>query len=124
MTITEVSEKLKISADTLRYYERIGLIPAVPRNKSGIRDYDDKSLYWINFVRCMRKSGLKIEKLIEYVTLFQKGEDTAEIRKALLIEQKKDILSKIEELNENLKYLNIKIDRYEDTTKKMEEKLK
>ncbi len=124
MTIAEVSEKLKISADTLRYYERIGLIPPVPRNKSGIRDYDDKSLYWINFVRCMRKSGLKIEKLIEYVTLFQKGDETAEIRKALLIEQKKDILLKIEELNENLKYLNIKINRYEEVTTKMEEKLK
>ena len=124
MTIAEVSEKLKISADTLRYYERIGLIPPVPRNKSGIRDYDDKSLYWINFVRCMRKSGLKIEKLIEYVTLFQKGDETAEIRKTLLIEQKKDILSKIEELNENLKYLNIKINRYEEVTTKMEEKLK
>lgn len=124
MTIAEVSEKLKISADTLRYYERIGLITPVPRNKNGIRDYDDKSLYWINFVRCMRKSGLKIEKLIEYVTLFQKGNETADIRKALLIEQKKDILSKIEELNENLKYLNIKINRYEEVTTKMEEKLK
>lgn len=125
MTITEVSKKLGISADTLRYYERIKLIPAVPRNKSGVRDYDEKSLSWINFIKCMRKSGLQIEKLIEYVTLFQEsGDETREARKSILVEQREELLAKIEELNENLKYLNTKIKRYEDVTTSAEEKLK
>lgn len=123
MTITEVSKKLDISPDTLRYYERIGLLPPILRNKSGIRDYDENSLNWINFIKCMRKSGLQIEKLIEYVTLFQKGDKTKETRKALLIEQRDELVLKINELNENLKYLDTKIKKYEEIIK-YEESLK
>ena len=57
MTIAEVSRKMDISADTLRYYERIGLIPPVKRSKSGIRDYSEKDLGWISFAKCMRGAG-------------------------------------------------------------------
>ncbi|MBM6689794.1 MerR family transcriptional regulator [Fusobacterium mortiferum] len=114
MTIAEVSKKLNISADTLRYYERIGLIPPVPRNKSGIRDYDDNSIGWISFIKCMRKAGLPIEVLIEYVALYQIGDSTNEARKNLLIEQREELLAKINELKETLEYLNKKIERYDE----------
>ena len=73
MTIAEASKKYDISADTLRYYERIGLIPPVPRTKSGIRDYDEASCGWIQLMKCMRKAGVQIEALIEYVALYQQG---------------------------------------------------
>lgn len=116
MTIAEVSKKLNISADTLRYYERIGLIPAVPRNKSGIRNYDDSSIGWINFIKCMKKAGLTIEVLIEYVSLYQQGDSTKETRKSLLIEQRKELLDRIEELKETLEYLNKKIEKYDEIT--------
>ena len=76
MTITEVSKKYDLSQDTLRYYERIGLIPTVNRNKSGIRDYTDEDCKWVEFIKCMRGAGLPIEVLIEYVALFQEGEST------------------------------------------------
>ena len=114
MTIAEVSKNLNISADTLRYYERIGLIPAVPRNKSGIRDYDENSIGWINFIKCMRKAGLPIEVLIEYVALYQMGDSTNEARKNLLVEQREELLAKITELKETLEYLNKKIERYDE----------
>ena len=114
MTIAEVSKKLNISADTLRYYERIGLIPPVPRNKSGIRDYDDNSIGWINFIKCMRKAGLPIEVLIEYVALYQIRDSTNGARKNLLIEQREELLAKINELKETLEYLNKKIERYDE----------
>ena len=116
MTIAEVSKKLNISADTLRYYERIGLIPAVPRNKSAIRNYDDNSIGWINFIKCMKKAGLTIEVLIEYVSLYQQGDSTKETRKNLLIEQRKELLDRIEELKETLEYLNKKIEKYDEIT--------
>lgn len=116
MTIAEVSKKLNISADTLRYYERIGLIPAVPRNKSGIRNYDDNSIGWINFIKCMKKAGLTIEVLIEYVSLYQQGDSTKETRKSLLIEQRKELLDRIDELKETLEYLNKKIEKYDEIT--------
>jgi DNA-binding transcriptional MerR regulator len=86
MNIAEVSEKYSISQDTLRYYERIGLIPPVNRNKSGIRDYTEEDCRWVEFIKCMRGAGLPIEALIEYVTLFQQGDETIEARKELLIE--------------------------------------
>ena len=76
MTIAEVSRKYEISADTLRYYERIGLIPPVPRTKSGLRDYDEESCGWVELMKCMRAAGVQIEALIEYVALFQQGDDT------------------------------------------------
>jgi MerR family transcriptional regulator, aldehyde-responsive regulator len=66
MKIAEVSEHTGISADTLRYYERIGLIPPVHRNASGIRDYSDLDLRRVEFIKCMRSAGLPIEVLIEY----------------------------------------------------------
>ena len=98
MTIAEVSRKYDITADTLRYYERIGLIPNVPRTKSGIRDYDEESCRWIELMKCMRKAGVQIEALIEYVALFQKGDSTLEARKQILIEQRKQLIQRMEDM--------------------------
>lgn len=97
MTITEVSKQFDLTADTLRYYERIGLVPPVPRNKSGIRDYDENSCRWIQLMKCMRKAGVQIEALIEYAALFQKGNETVEARKRLLIEQRNQLIDKMED---------------------------
>jgi DNA-binding transcriptional MerR regulator len=113
MMIAEVSEKFDISQDTLRYYERIGLIPHVNRNKSGIRDYTKEDCTWVEFIKCMRNAGLPIEVLIEYVTLFQQGAGTIEIRKELLIEQRKLFIERMEEMKKTLERLDYKIARYE-----------
>ena len=88
MTIAQVSQKYGLSQDTLRYYERIGIIPPVPRNKSGIRDYDEVSCNWIELMKCMRAAGVQIETLIRYVALFRQGDETLEERRALLDEQR------------------------------------
>ena len=113
MTIAQVSKQYDISADTLRYYERIGLIPPVPRNKSGIRDYDEESCRWIELMKCMRKAGVQIEALIEYVALFQQGDATVDARKAILIEQRAQLIERMEELQASLDRLNDKIEPYE-----------
>lgn len=113
MLIKEVSKTYGLSQDTLRYYERIGLIPPVPRNKSGIRDYDQESLNWIEFNKCMRGAGLPIEALIEYVTLFQQGDATVHARKDILCEQRDLLMGRIQEMQKTLERLNGKIERYE-----------
>ena len=113
MTIAEVSKKYDISADTLRYYERIGLIPPVPRTKSGIRDYDEVSCGWIELMKCMRAAGVQIEALIEYVALFQQGDATVDARKAILIEQRDQLIERMEDMQRSLDRLNYKIERYE-----------
>ena len=114
MTIAEASRQYGLSADTLRYYERIGLIPPVPRNKSGIRDYDQESCQWIELMKCMRSAGVQIEALVEYVELFRHGDATLEARKALLMEQRDLLLARMEEIQQSLDRLNYKIQLYED----------
>jgi len=113
MTITEVAEKYSITADTLRYYERIGLIPPVPRSSSGIRDYDEESCRWVELMRCMRKSGVQIEALIEYVALFRQGDCTVDARKQILKEQRNQLVEKMEDIRKSIERLNIKIERYD-----------
>lgn len=112
MTIKEASQVTGVSADTLWYYERIGLIPPVPRNESGIRNYDEASIGWINFIKCMRGAGLPIEALIEYVALCKEGDKTEASRKAILIEQRDILQQRIESLQKTLVKLNYKIDNY------------
>lgn len=115
MTITEVSKKYGLTADTLRYYERIGLIPSVPRNKSGIRDYDEESCQWIELMKCMRKSGVQIDALIQYVSLFQEGDATLDARKNLLIDQRNQLAERMKDMQASLDRLNYKIERYEQS---------
>lgn len=115
MTIAEVSEKFNVSQDTLRYYERIGLIPRVNRNKSGIRDYTEEDCKWVEFIKCMRSAGLSIEILIEYVGLFQQGDKTLEERKELLVGERKQLNARIEVMKKTLERLDDKISRYEQT---------
>lgn len=117
MTITEVSKKFELSQDTLRYYERIGLIPRVNRTKSGIRDYSEESCRWIELVKCMRLAGVSIEALIEYCSLSQKGDITISARKKLLIEEREKLIEKMEDMKATLERLNFKIERYETAEK-------
>ena len=113
MTIAEVSRKYDISPDTLRYYERIGLIPPVPRSKGGVRDYDQESCGWVELMKCMRRAGVQIEALTEYVALFRQGEDTAPARKQILVEQRRQLADRMEEMRRSLERLDEKIRSYE-----------
>lgn len=124
MTIAEVSRKYDISADTLRYYERIGLIPPVPRTRGGLRDYGEESCGWIQLMKCMRAAGVQIEALIEYVDLFQQGDATLDARKALLVEQRDQLVSRTAEMQASLDLLNQKIDRYEQGMMTAEQQLR
>lgn len=124
MTIAEVSRKYDISADTLRYYERIGLIPPVPRTRGGLRDYGEESCGWIQLMKCMRAAGVQIEALIEYVDLFQQGDATLDARKALLVEQRDQLASRMAEMQASLDLLNQKIDRYEQGMMTAEQQLR
>jgi DNA-binding transcriptional MerR regulator len=123
MTIAEVSEQFGISSDTLRYYEKIGLIPPVKRNKGGIRDYGETDLNWVEFIKCMRSAGLPIEVLTEYVQLCMQGDKTIEARKKILQEQRKQLVIKMEEIKKTIDKLNFKIEKYENTLLKKEKEL-
>ncbi len=113
MIISEVCEKCDVSQDTLRYYEKIGLIPPVERDERGIRDYGEIDLKWIEFIKCMRSAGMTIEQLLRYVQLFQQGNETIEARKEILQEQRNQLAARMAELQETLDMLDYKIEIYD-----------
>ena len=123
MTIAEVSKKMELSTDTLRYYERIGIIPEVERSESGIRNYTEHDLVWIEFAKYMRSAGMGIESLIEYIKLYNKGDATLEARKQLLIDQRETIVNRINELKETLEKLDFKIQNYDTKMRECENRL-
>lgn len=114
MKIAEVSERHGLSLDTLRYYERIGLIPPVHRTESGIRDYGETDERRVEFIKCMRSAGLPIEVLIEYVGLVQQGDQTIEARKEILKEQRGLLAARMQEMQKTLDLLDHKIEVYEN----------
>lgn len=124
MNIKEVSEQYDISIETLRYYERIGLIPPVHRDQNGYRDYTKQDLRWVYYAKALRRAEIPVETLIEYVKLFQEGEHTREARKQLLIEEEKKLVIKIQQMQEALDYLRTKINNYDGYIKNYEECLK
>jgi len=120
MRISEVSEQCEVSADTLRYYERIGLLPPVTRSDSGIRDYSDLDVRRVEFIKCMRTAGLPVEVLIKYYGLVQQGDETMADRKAILVEQRAEIKTRMDELQKTLDLLDYKISYYENAVLKAE----
>lgn len=120
MTISEICKKFDISSDTLRYYEKIGLLPKISRTKGGIRDYSQNDCNWIEFIKCMRAAGISIEKLVEYVNLYNQGDSTILQRKQILIEEREKIIEKLGILQNSLERLNYKIEHYDDLVLKCE----
>lgn len=114
MTISEVAKKFGISTDTLRYYERIGLIPPVKKNKSGRREYTELDCGWVEFTMKMKKAGLSLESLIEYIALWRQGESTEAARKAILFDEREKLEQRIAEDQATLEILNAKIDYYDE----------
>lgn len=117
MTIKEVSQKYNISSDTLRYYERVGMIPPVTRTAGGIRRFGESDLGWVELALCMRGAGLPVEAMIEYVKLCQQGDSTIEARMLLLKEQMETLLEQKAQIESTIKRLDFKISRYEEAVK-------
>ena len=114
MNISEVSKKFELSQDTLRYYERVGMIPPVNRTPSGLRDYTEEDCKWVELAKCMRSAGLPVEVMIEYLKLTQQGNETIPARRELLLEQREHLLMQKTAIENTLDRLKFKIGRYEE----------
>lgn len=113
MTIKEVSEKYGVSQDTLRYYERVGMIPEVSRTAGGIRNYTQEDLGWLELALCMRSAGLPVNVLVEYLKLYRQGDETIPQRLELLTAQRKELLEMKSRIEQTLAQLDYKISVYE-----------
>lgn len=112
MRIAEVAQQFDITPDTLRYYERIGLLPRIKRTASGVRDYSEADCGRIEFIKCMRGANVSIEALQEYMRLLDEGDATIAERKAILEKQRDIAQARIAEMQAGLDRLNHKIDNY------------
>lgn len=121
MNIDTVAKKFDVTNDTLRYWERVGILPPVKRNQSGYREYSKYDMNWIFCIKALRHAGMTIEALIEFVELYRDDHLNADVRKSLLIEQRQDLVDKVAAINQTLNYLNYKIDHYEDHSLKYEQ---
>ena len=113
MTISEVSKRYGISQDTLRYYERVGVIPPVHRTEGGLRDYTEEDCSWVELAGCMRGAGLPLPALAEYVRLSQEGDQTIPDRRALLMKQKERLAAQLETIQKTMERLEYKISCYD-----------
>lgn len=112
-TITEVSKKFDINPNTLRYYERIGLLPAIPRQSNGNRYFTEKLLGWLEMIVCLRHSSVPIEALIDYANMLRQGDGTLEAREDLLKEQLDMLYQKETNLKRSIERLEHKVSLYE-----------
>ncbi|MFY9902386.1 MAG: MerR family transcriptional regulator [Trichococcus sp.] len=117
MKIAQVSKEKHVSIDSLRYYERIGLIPPVKRIAGGMREYSDEDLQWLDFVKAVKSAGMSIEPLIDYVRLCGEGLHTVPARRGLW-EDECDLLEKrIHGLQETLAQMKSKVAHYDGMLK-------
>lgn len=110
MTIKDVAKLTGLSNDTLRYYEKIGLIPKIPRDKNGIRIYDEHIINWIQFILKFKEAGASLEIIIKYIELLNSKENTKTAREKILFEIKDDLNKKINNLKICLELIEFKIE--------------
>jgi DNA-binding transcriptional MerR regulator len=113
MTIQRASAETGLSADTLRYYERIGVLPGIARSDSGHRRFSENDIGWIKLVQCLRATGMPIEDLHRYALLMQQGDSTAAERLRLLEDHRRRIKSDLRELRTALELVEHKIAGYD-----------
>lgn len=118
MKIGELAQRTGLSKHTIRYYERIGLLPFADRNRSSQRDYDASILPWISFIGRLKMTGMSIQEMLRYAALRDKGPGTGPQRRELLEQHRERVASHVAELNACLIILDAKIGFYADANKK------
>ncbi|MEU2182189.1 MerR family transcriptional regulator [Streptomyces thermolilacinus] len=111
-TISEVAAWTGLTAHTLRWYERIGLMPHVDRSATGQRRFTNRDLDWLTLVGKLRLTGMPVAAMVRYAELVRAGEHTFDERRELLETTRRDVLARITELHETLAVLDYKIDLY------------
>ncbi len=118
MKISELAKRTGLSAHTIRYYERIGLLPFADRDAGGRRDYDEAILIWIGFLKRLKTTGMPIREMLQYAELRARGDQTGPERRELLEQHRKRVREHLAELEDSLLVLDTKIDTYVEAEKR------
>ena len=112
-TVGEMARRLDVPPSTLRYYDKEGLLPFVERSSGGIRMFRDSDVEWLQIIHCMKKAGMSIRDIREYIQLALQGNDTIDARLAMFRRQREAILAQMEELRQTLETVEYKCWFYE-----------
>lgn len=112
MKIGELAKRSGLSAHTIRYYERVGLLPYADRNQSSQRDYDASILIWIGFLRRLKTTGMPIREMLRYAALREIGVGTEAERRQLMEQHRDRVRANVAELQACLLVLDTKIAGY------------
>ncbi len=112
LTIAECAAATGTTADTLRYYEKIGLLARGPRQKNGHRRFGDDEIRWIVFLRRLHDTGMPIRHMQQYARLLRRGDSTIAERRMLLEAHRGDVRARMAELAANLQMIEKKIRLY------------
>lgn len=112
-TIGKAAEVVGLSSYTLRYYEKIGLLPLVKRNDKGIRVYEDSDIFWIDLIKCLKDTGMTIAEIQYIVELSLKGDDTVNERKEILKNHKRSLENEMDKLKISMGKIDKKLDWYD-----------
>lgn len=107
-TISEMAKKLDIAPSTLRYYDKEGLLPFVERSSGGARIFKDSDFEWLQIIDCLKKTGMQLKDIKNFVEMAMRGDETIEPRLQLIINQKEKVKNQIDELSKVLKILDFK----------------
>jgi DNA-binding transcriptional MerR regulator len=116
-TINEVANKFGLSAHTLRFYDKEGLLPFIARNKSGNRTFTELDLNWVALICCLKDTGMPIKDIKQYSVWCTRGSGTIDARKTMLSAHRNQVLKQIDDLTNNLELIDSKIAIYEDPDK-------
>ncbi|PRX98153.1 MerR family transcriptional regulator [Allonocardiopsis opalescens] len=119
-TISEVAAYTGLSVHTLRWYERIGLMPHVDRTSTGQRRFSNKDLDWLGFIGKLRLTGMPVAGMLEYADLVRQGDETVGARAELLTAHRDDVRRRIAELQGTLDVLDWKINLYDAAERRTE----
>ncbi|WP_178019165.1 MerR family transcriptional regulator [uncultured Paenibacillus sp.] len=113
-SIHEVASRFGLTAHTLRYYDKEGLLPFIGREPSGTRIFTEKDLEWLSMICCLKDTGMPIKEIKQYADWCSKGMETLEERKAMLADHRLQVLQQMEALQKNLDLIDSKIAVYND----------
>ncbi|OPX46054.1 HTH-type transcriptional regulator AdhR [Ruminiclostridium hungatei] len=111
-TIKQAAEKMNLTAYTLRYYDKEGLLPFVERDSAGNRLFTENDIEWLGLICCLKNTGMPIRKIKKFIQGALEGEHTLQSRVEMLLEHRNAVLKQMEELNKNLEKINHKINYY------------
>jgi DNA-binding transcriptional MerR regulator len=114
LTVAEAAREAGVSAHTLRYYERAGLLAQVERNGSGHRRFSPEDLEWVVMITRLRATGMPIRRIREYAELVWAGEGNERERLAIMEAHRDEVLERLAEIERHLELIDFKIDLYRE----------